>query len=249
MASYIDLALIQACRTLFGSDIAVNLDFLRYLEPSGVKSAYRKKAFETHPDRVIALGPAAVRHQTALFVAVTSAHDRLMTFLADRECMVRNPSAARSRQKDRETRSSAPPPPRQSRFFSGTLPMRHLLFGEYLYYSRTIPQHALTEALAWQRRQRPRFGDIARRWHFLSDSDIEDILLSKRFGEPLGEAAIRLMLLSRFQVNTILHFQRKNQQPIGEFFTLHGHIMRFMLKRLLQDNSRHNEQFRTLSRI
>lgn len=248
MASYIDMSLIQACRTLFGNDIAVNLDFLRYLEPSGVKSAYRKKALETHPDRMIICGPTAVRHQTALFVTVTAAHDRLMKFLADRECILRDPSAARLRRKDSETRNNTPPP-RQSRFFSGTLPKRHLLFGEYLYYSRTIPQHALTEALAWQRRQRPRFGDIARKWHFLSDDDIADILLGKRFGEPLGEAAIRLMLLSRFQVNTILHFQRKNQQPIGEYFTSHGHIMRFMLKRLLQDNSRHNEQFRTLSRL
>lgn len=244
MASYLDVSVIRACRTLFGNEIAVTLDFLRYLEPSGLKSAFRKRALETHPDRARSLGPAALEHQTALFVEVTTAYQRLTAFLADRERTMRDPL---SRTKPAPPASTPRHRPVQSRFFSGTLPQRHLLFGEYLYYSKTIPQHALTEAISWQRRQRPRFGDIAQRWKFLTEDDIDEILGIRRFGEPVGESAIRLMFLSRFQVNTILHFQRKNQRPIGEYFTGQGHIMRFMLKRLLDENIRHNDQFRTLS--
>lgn len=250
MASYLDASVIRACHTLFGSELAVSLDFLRYLEPSGVKSAYRKRALETHPDRVVAFGPAAIQHQTTLFVDARNAHDLLMAFLAARERIHVSPALKRHT-------SCAPAPPeatpqrqpKRSRFFTGTLPQRHLLFGEYLYYSRAIPQHALIEAIAWQRRQRPRFGDIAQRWHFLTADDIAEILRNKRFGEPLGESAVRLCLLSRFQVKTVLHYQRKNQQPIGHYFTAEGHIMRFMLRRLLLENEQHNEQFRTLVRI
>lgn len=249
MASYLDASVIRACRILFGNDIAVTLGFLRYLEESGVKSAYRKKALETHPDRALAFGPRAVQHQTVRFVEVTTAYKILSAFLAERERAMRDPLTRIRPLKPEHEQTEPSHPPRQSRFFTGTLPRRHLLFGEYLYYSRTIPQHVLTEALSWQRRQRPRFGEIAQRWRLLAEPEIDTLLKNRRFGEPLGESAIRLMILSRFQVNTILHFQRKNQQPIGEYFTSQGHIMRFMLKRLLEDNSRHNEQFRTLSRI
>ena len=33
--------------------IDVSVEFLRYLKPSGVKAAYRKRALETHPDRAV----------------------------------------------------------------------------------------------------------------------------------------------------------------------------------------------------
>ena len=45
--------LFNACESLFGTDIDVSVEFLRYLKPAGVKAAYRKKALETHPDRAI----------------------------------------------------------------------------------------------------------------------------------------------------------------------------------------------------
>jgi preprotein translocase subunit Sec63 len=47
--------LFKACESLFGMDIDVSVEFLRYLKPAGVKAAFRKKALETHPDRAIML--------------------------------------------------------------------------------------------------------------------------------------------------------------------------------------------------
>ena len=54
--------LFKACESLFGTDIDVSVEFLRYLKPAGVRAAYRKKAMETHPDRAI-----LVARRTGLF--------------------------------------------------------------------------------------------------------------------------------------------------------------------------------------
>ena len=51
--------LFKACESLFGTEIDISIEFLRYLKPAGVKAAYRKKAMETHPDRAAALAGRA----------------------------------------------------------------------------------------------------------------------------------------------------------------------------------------------
>ena len=43
--------LYRSCRIIFGRDLKVSPDFLQYLQLSGIKKAYRKKALEFHPDR------------------------------------------------------------------------------------------------------------------------------------------------------------------------------------------------------
>jgi len=102
--------------------------------------------------------------------------------------------------------------------------MRPLLFGEFLYYSGLIPWKALIEAIVWQQRQRPRFGEVAMRWFHLSNREIDWILSEKKPFERIGEAAVRKSLLNRFQVNTILYYQRSRQRKIGEFFVEKGYL-------------------------
>jgi len=41
--------LFSACRVLFGPQVEITLEFLNYLQESGVKDAYRRRARETHP--------------------------------------------------------------------------------------------------------------------------------------------------------------------------------------------------------
>jgi hypothetical protein len=51
-----DSELIYACKVLFTHKTGFDFDFIRALDPYGLKLAYRKKALETHPDRSKALG-------------------------------------------------------------------------------------------------------------------------------------------------------------------------------------------------
>ena len=75
------LDLLQACATIFGPEIKVSDDFLEYLQPVGIKTAYRKRAFETHPDRAKTLGSFA-RDLNMEFIDVRQAYEKLILFVA-----------------------------------------------------------------------------------------------------------------------------------------------------------------------
>jgi hypothetical protein len=248
MVPVVDISVIRACRILFGRELAVTLDFIRSIDQGRVKSAYRRRALETHPDRFSAMDSVYVNEQTIKFIEVTTAYKRLNEFIFAREENERDPfERARQAEAVRQKPEPAARQPNRSRFYCGNIPNRVLLFGEYMYYTGSIPYHMLTEAIIWQRGLRPRFGDIALRWKLLSTAELGAVVASKHFGELLGESAVRIGVLSRFQVNAVLFYQRKEQRPIGEYFTANGHIMQFILRRLLIEQRRHNDQFRSLS--
>jgi curved DNA-binding protein CbpA len=50
MLVFSDQELLSAYRVLFGPDATLNRGFLWYLQPTGVKTAYRERAKESHPD-------------------------------------------------------------------------------------------------------------------------------------------------------------------------------------------------------
>jgi hypothetical protein len=72
--------LFQACETIFGPEVKVSIDFLEYLQPTGIKTAFRKRAFETHPDRAKALGSFAI-DLNEQFINVRKAYERLLSFV------------------------------------------------------------------------------------------------------------------------------------------------------------------------
>ena len=45
-----EIALLNACRTLFGKEVNLSHEFLYYLQPSGAKTAFRNQAKAHHPD-------------------------------------------------------------------------------------------------------------------------------------------------------------------------------------------------------
>lgn len=73
--------LFKACESLFGTDIDVSVEFLRYLKPAGVKAAYRKKALETHPDRAAVMDGKADFMEDR-FKEIGLAYQLLREFLA-----------------------------------------------------------------------------------------------------------------------------------------------------------------------
>jgi hypothetical protein len=72
--------IFEACETIFGPDVNVSIEFLEYLQPIGIKTAYRKRALETHPDRAKALG-SFDRDLNTEFIDVQQAYEKLLLFV------------------------------------------------------------------------------------------------------------------------------------------------------------------------
>lgn len=209
----------EACRVLFGPEIEVSVDFLKYLQPEGLRSAYRRKALETHPDRTNAYQKDE-RRVNDRFIEATLAYHKLKPIIGG--------DTPFQPKKRRRENFSHPVNPKN-------IPKRKLLIGQFLYYSGLISWQTLIDAIVWQRKQRPRIGDIALEWKMLSKTDVQRILRWKGLNEKFGERAILLGYLNRFELMALLGKQRNLKYPIGEYFVRHRIIrvtdMEFMLKR------------------
>ena len=84
-ASTDEQQLLRSCIVLFGDDLHVSREFLDYLQLSGLKSAYRKRALETHPDRMFGTDRAGRMQAAEHFHSVQHAYEDLLHFLRTRE--------------------------------------------------------------------------------------------------------------------------------------------------------------------
>ena len=48
--------------------------------------------------------------------------------------------------------------------------------------------------------------------------------------------------LNQFQVDTMIHFQRSKQRPLGEFFVEKGQFSHVLIEKLVSELHDHNEQ-------
>lgn len=240
--------LFKACESLFGSDIDVSVEFLRYLKPSGVKAAYRKKAMETHPDRAAALDGQA-DFMAARFKEVSLAYQLLQDFLAapwkysldESGILYKRPTPARKPADNRMKKNNSAP--KVEPLYAGRMPSRRLLFGQYLYYAGHISLSTLIKAIVWQRMQRPSVGAIAVSWGWLEGSDIGDILRNRKYCEKFGECAYRMGHLSRYQLMQLLEKQKKSQPLIGKYFIEQNIITSHDLFKYIVDMRVHNKKF------
>ncbi len=215
----------DACGLLFGPKVEISLDFLKYLEPSGLRSAYRKKALETHPDRAKALGRDEAK-MVERFREATLAYERLIPIVNSKGAVpLRGKSSVEKSNEKTNARHQAKRDFSEL-FYTKEVPKRELLLGQFLYYSGLISWRTLMKAITWQRRQRPVIGQIALEWEMISHYEIQRILMRRNLRGKFGERAIRLGYLSRFQLMALLGKQRNLQCPIGEFFVNEG-ILRF----------------------
>jgi hypothetical protein len=239
---------VQACQTLFGKDVDISRDFLSYVQPSGVKSAYRKKAKETHPDLFAADPPPVQQMKTGLFREILRAYDVLNLFFKQREEGAWNsaPRVFRRHRQGREERQTAPPSGTTgasqggTSYYRGSVPIRTLQIGQYLYYRGKISFEMLINALIWQRKQRPSLGDIALRWGLIDPGGIKQISGSRERPRRFGEKAVEMGLLTLFQVNTILLYQRSQQDRLGKYFILNQNMSTAELERLALELKEHN---------
>ncbi len=254
MSSFAETELLNACRVLFGSDVRINRDFLYYIQPCGVKSAYRRRAKQTHPD-----AQAAAADDTDAFVDVNHAYKMLSAFSADKSTLkisgadsAASYSAAPQRptyQPPRQQRYQArrEPPPRQDKGASA-LPQRQLEIGMYLYYRGVITYAEMIEALVWQRRQRPIIGSIAEHWGWLSAAQIRRINSFHGRHSRFGRRAVELGCLSEFQVQVLLRHQRQIQKRYGQYFVEQGILSNYQLERYIYEQQLHNSRCKPAQR-
>jgi hypothetical protein len=243
-----DAEIVLACRTLFGSDVNITRDFIHIIQPGGVRSAYRKKAKEHHPD-LFAANPVHVQQkQTDRFREIIRAYDILNHFFQQREAGARRlarritPAPVRSRnQRDAVPRSErAFAKKEDDTYYRGSVPHEVLQIGQYLYYRGRISVQTLVRSLIWQRKQRPSIGDIAVQWKWLTAEEQRTISRACVRQRLYGGKAVELGLLSVFQVNTILLYQRSHQERLGHYFVRGKIISSAELEGLVGELQEHN---------
>ncbi|MGA2330232.1 MAG: J domain-containing protein [Syntrophales bacterium] len=250
----------RACTVLFGTDANLSGDFLKCLKVSRLKRAYRKRAFETHPDRATALAesPSSL---TERFREVTLAYNQLNTFLeypwrySHSGYAAHRPhehDSARKRQRTHETHDQkrAGSCAHRSTYhgmsehlWQGGLPRKQLLLGRFLYYSGIISMKNLIEAIVWQRSKRPMVGNIAVRWDWLDQNDIRSIVSMRRRGEKFCECALRCGYISSYQRTILLARQRMLQPLIGSFFVDRRIITPQEMERIVEQFHTHNRKY------
>ncbi len=244
---------LNACRTLFGDGPEIGGAFLHYLQPSGAKSAYRKKAKEHHPDFFYSEDLRTQQQQTDLFRKILEAYETINRFFQERDKGLwtptrftassprpSRPAAHQNRPSNTGFQAGTAWKQNSNDFYRGPIPYRVLEFGRYLYFSGHISYWSLIQALTWQRKQRPVIGSVALRWGWLEKGSFERIIMAGNIPGRFGEKAVRLGLLTDFQVRTLLYYQRTQQERIGNFFVLQNMLTAEHLELLMHRMHEHN---------
>ena len=101
-------------------------------------------------------------------------------------------------------------------------------------------RRSLDAAVSWQRRERPRFGSLARDWGMLTEPQIAAIMSRKSHSEGIAQASVRLGYLSRTQAEAVLTMQTRRQKQLGVYLVALGAVPYDQLTTLLQEHVRHN---------
>lgn len=259
--------LIRSCHILFGLEVQATPAFLNYLQLSGIKTAFRQKAFATHPDIIARDCSLASNGSSHSFQDVKEAYDFLTGYIHRREKSSRlhkpygsasftpqNFSASNGNRHDHfftdSTRMSGknfPPGSgfqnnRTRSFFQGTPPPYPLLFGRFLYYSGIISWFNISQALVWQKTQRPLVGELSRKMGWLTMLETMQILKNGR-NSQFGETAVQMGFLSEVQIRSILLRQKQLHKKIGSFFLEHDILTPEELQFLIVQQRLHNARF------
>ncbi len=243
----LDANILNACRALFGPETTVTSTFLLSLKQNTLKTAFRKKAKETHPDLFTAHDQRVQRRQAELFRVANDAYD-----IMRRYCERRDRSRLQAFRRASNPAARPAPPPAGTRSFrmdergwlyQGAVPERKLEIGRYLYYRGRVPYHILLKALSWQMRQRPAMGVIARRWGWLREEEVRSITGMRNGPRLFGQRALQLGLLSSYQARILLAYQRTLQKKLGQYFVEHGYLTQREVEDLVADLLRHNTRY------
>jgi len=250
--------LFAAFRLLFASDAEHCGDLLESVQEAEIKSAFRKKALQTHPDRFAFRDAEYQKLCSERFIEINNAYETLTNYLKAKEKRLNfkqdhggSKWCSNMRPKPRWQPADYQDHFRERSYCDFTwnfrkkdLPRRHLRFGEFLYYSGAIEWKDLVRALVWQKRQRPRIGEIAQRWRWINESQVIWLIDNGHPGKLIGQLMLNYNLINLFQLNVLLRQQKKVQKPIGEYFTQQRMATESEIQGILRRQKEHNLGFR-----
>lgn len=261
MQSIAEAELIRACGIIYGPARTVDGDFLRALDVSCLKSAYRRRALATHPDLVARESPEVQRRYADSFQEATRCYRMLCDYLkrrprrsafSDAMQKVRwngfRPRASRSNAAASAAARASDDPNSNGFDRGGTLRRRHMppwkmRFGEYLFFSGKITWDQLIKAICQQKRDRPRLGDVAKRWGWISEEQIRQLLQERLQGERIGELFLRKKVMTSFRLGMLLSHQRRNSRKLGDYFVRRGLLTPEDVSSCLMAQCLHNRRF------
>lgn len=246
MSLHSETTLFNACRTLFGKEVNLSREFLNYLQPSGAKTAFRNQAKAHHPDAHANSSAQIRKQQTERFREVRQAYDLITEFLDRRH---RSHQQISSRGTSQNTshwggRSAQQRKPQRPHPGPNKIPAIPLEFGMFTYYQGKVTYQQLIEALVWQRRQRPTLGVIARKWGWLSEAKVAQVLGHRGHAVRFGKKAVELGYLKPHQVEALLQHQRSLQTRIGQYFIDKGLLTEEEADLISQSLKSHNSQLK-----
>ncbi|MDR3629914.1 MAG: hypothetical protein P4L42_06215 [Desulfocapsaceae bacterium] len=249
----------RSLEVLFGAEMTVSAEFLDYLQVGGLKAAFRKRAMETHPDRMAAGDFRRHPADHYSFHAVRAAYENLLGFLQTRDVARRNASSCHIHQW--QMRRSGPFPAagrafrpiilpadpgmpdisvNTERLYQGGLPARPLLFGHFLYYGGLTNWRTIARVLIWQRLGRPRLGELGLRAGIFSKEDVASILRHTNPEHLFGQTARRLGIATDNTVQRLIDKQKRLQKKFGMILVENDLINHGELRELLRCFRHHN---------
>jgi hypothetical protein len=142
----------------------------------------------------------------------------------------------------------SPPAPRAAPVDAGAVPRRPMRLAEYLFHRGLVSWTQVSEALRWQRAQRPQVGRIALQFGHLTHAGVREVLarrLAERaFDVPFCEYARQRGYLTPAQAAAIVRQQRRLQRRIGEWFVSRGLVDAARLELLARELALHNARAR-----
>ncbi len=246
--------LFRSCEIIFGPELTISREFLDYLQLSGIKSAYRKRAMETHPDRAALENERVQRQRHDLFHSVQEAYENLITFLDAKEkgfCLpppARQPQPRTRPSRPASAKPQRPRPTKTDKTASGPRPHAKTNTQTKTDFRTTSGQPSMfwdTESLY----QGPLPNRRLLLGHFLYYSGlinwrtIIQALIWQRTERPrLGEIGQRFGLLNEADVVHILR-NRPTLQPFGQTAMDLGLLSQPQLQMLVSHQKRLQKKF------
>ena len=245
--------LLRACTVLFGAEVMVSRGFLDYLQLSGLKSAYRRRALETHPDGDRTPSSAC---DAAQFFEVREAYARLLDFLQRRDGSADDLDQARQAPPAGSAPpapSSAQPSPRRPEASARTTPSESSQDLPFSIKINPIVLPPLASGPAATSIDRFHQGPLPNRpllfGHFLYYSGlttwrtITRILIWQKQSRPrCGELGNRFGMLNPDDIALILR-NKTTHTPFGEVALALGLLSEGQLQRLLMQQQRLQKKF------